>query len=270
MAGQYFKVEYSTDGSTWTNFGNQSSNSFTVTGLTAGTLYFFRFTLIKSLSPLVECDPVVKTFYLPDEQPCASVVGEIQQDGDIYELVLTFTLPSPYSDPCGGWRLDYGIAPNMTTIYFPSFIASPSINPMTLPAINATYTVKLYSIDCEGNATLCDELEVTPPIEPCAHADISDEEIVLINGQWFIKLMIVPSNPVSTTYSISYYQANTVTSGQPDPGGTVTVNVTGTNPEIFYIPISPNLFVPNGIISYAGGVVDRCGFTSRFDVSEQA
>jgi hypothetical protein len=268
VSGQFFRVEYSTDGVSYTLWSNTITNTlFTVTGLTEGTLYYFRFTLLLGTSPVTECDPVVRTYFIPATEPCVEVTGEITRAGDIWELVLTFVLASPYVAPCGGYRLEYGISPNFTSLYFPTFLASPAINPMTLPASNGVYTVKIYTIDCEGNEVLCNEITVNPP-GGCTHATIhNDTRMIKINGKYYLYIYVNPSVPASTFYSISYQQANSVMSGVNDPGGTVVVYPSGGSPELFIISVIPNVTIIGDTISYIGTVTDNCNYSSAFDES---
>lgn len=267
VGSQTFKVEYSTDGTSYTLWGSETNAAFTVTGLTAGVLYYFRFTLVRSTSPLVECDPVIKTYTIPEESPCVTVEGDLEAVGDVWELTLTFTLPSPYVNPCGGYRLEYGISPNFNSINIPTFITSPSINPLVLPASNGVYTVNIYAVDCSGNETLCDDLTVNPTVPTCEHAVLSSATMEFVGGLYRIALEVTPSIPASSNYIVSYQQANAVSSGVPDPGGTVSLQVTGGSPETFYIPVNPNMNVYGNAITYVGTLTDRCNYSSVFDIS---
>lgn len=267
ITGQFFKVEYSTDGVSYTIFSTTETNTpFTITGLTAGTLYYFRFTLIQSASPLVECDPVIQTYFIPESQPCVEVEGEIVRNGDIYTLVLTFTLPSPYAAPCGGYKLEYGISPNFNTIYFPTFLTSPSINPMSLPAGPGTYTVNIYSIDCAGKEVLCDSIEVVAP-SSCDHAVVTAADLIHNSSGYFLTFTITQSNPISPNYKLTYQQVNALSSGVNDPGGTIILTANGSPSQTFMVQVYPNLNVYNNIISYSGSILDLCKFSSPFDES---
>lgn len=274
LANQGFRVEYR-DGplTPWTLFGVETTNTIVITGLSAWKCYDIRITFLQSISPLVECDPEIWNYCIPDELPCGSIDGEITLEGDIYELTISVTPPSPATDPCGGWILEYGpvTSPQQpyTVVPFASMLTSPAMFPMSIPIpANTDYYIALYAVDCEGNYTLCDSVVVTSYSEPCEHATIDAVEIIEQSGAYYLQIAVFPSVPPSSVYYISYYQANAVTSGVPDPGGTVIVTPAGTpTPEIFLIPISPNVNVANNIISYVGAVIDGCKHSSRFDIS---
>lgn len=274
VANQGFLVEYRIKGTTpWNTHGIETTNTFTVTGLTLGACYEFQITFLQSVSPLVECGPIIKEQCLPEEEPCATIAGEITLQGDVYELTITLTLPSPYNDPCGGWQVVYGPITSPQQPFTTLILATlQGVSPIVVPgATNTAYYLAVYAVGCEGDLILCSETTVEPVSEPCDHATIDNIDIVLLNGAYFLQISVTPSNPPSNIYYISYYQANQVTSGVPDPGGTVIVYPTAPGspitPETFLVPISPNTSVPNLIISYVGAVVDSCNHSSRFDIS---
>lgn len=270
IANQAFKVEYRVQGTTpWTLWGLETSNTFTVTGLSLDECYEFQITFLRSVSPLIECDPVIYTKCIPAETACPELEGAISVSAGIYSLVIGASLPSPYQEACGGWNVYYGPATSpqgaLTQIHYTSLLG---VFPITIPGIsNGPYLVQLYSVDCDGNEHLCDEVTIDPYSTPCDHAIISSAEIVNLGG-WKLKLTVVPSNPASITYYLTYHQANAVSSGVPDPGGNVTLTPTGSNPDVFYIPISPNFAVYAGVITYVGALVDACNYSSNFDVSK--
>lgn len=265
MGGQQLKVEYSTDGVTYTFDSYQSSNTFTTTfgGFVAGTLYYFRFTLVKSLSPLVECDAVVKTYLIPEEIPCLEISGTVTKRGEGWILTITYATPSPYSAPCGGYILKYGPSYPLASIAYSTIPPSPIV----LPASNQTYYVELYGVDCEGNQVLCDQISVPPTVGPCVPAVLLSAGIFQTGSGYGLRFLITPSVPAATSYIVSYSQVNQVTSGMGDPGGNVQLNATGANPEQFTIPVNPNMNLYNNIISYAGSITDGCGGVLMFDVS---
>ena len=145
--GQYLKVEYSTDGTNYTFDSYQSSNTFTTSysGFTAGTTYYFRFTVVKSLSPLVECDSVVKTYSIPSEIDCLEWDASLVKcDENQYFLNIYYTPPSPYVAPCGGYVIRYGTSYPLQSI---SYISLPA-SPIVIPASNQIYYVEMYALDC--------------------------------------------------------------------------------------------------------------------------
>lgn len=266
QGSQQLKVEYSTDGVNYTLDSYQTSNTFTTTyaGYTAGTLYYFRFTIVKSLSPLVECDPVVKTYFIPETIYCLDFTAELTNVGDMWYLSIAYTTPSPYNAPCGGYVLEYGTSFPLTSIAYATLPASP----LVFPAANQKYFVEIYSLDCSGNRVLCDEFEIEPEPVPCTAAVMNSADLVFSGGSYYIEISLTHSIPAATSYIITYSQANAVTSGVPDPGGSVTVYPTSANPDTFSVKVNPNLFLnSNSPISYAGNITDGCGGTIPFDES---
>lgn len=263
VGGQSFKVEYSLDGVNYTLWGYETNTPFTVTGLTAGEFYYFRFTLVKSLSPLVECDPVVKTYFIPEEQPCETVSAAIEENDTVYQLVVNFSVSSPVVTPCGGWVLKYGkVGTTLTSLQ----LSSLSPNPMYLPASNDSYKVELYAVDCNGNLSLCDQVIAEPPFVACESATLLSADLQYNNGAYELVLTVIPPTPAVNTFTIVYNQVNALSSGLPD-NGIIAVNATGANPQVITIPLNPNFNLYAPVISYAGSITDGCGGTLGFDKS---
>lgn len=267
IANQAFRVEFSTDGVTYFLLGLRDNTPFTFIGAD-DTLYYFRFTLLSSLTPLIECEPKVRTYYAAGPSECVTGDSEIARFGQNYFLQTEISFPSPYNEPCGGYQVVYGTQNPYTTLNIASFYTSPSNNPLMLPAINSDYDIWLYSLDCFGNRTLCFHNEVPALDEPCDHALLTKVELVRENGIWKIKFTLTPSSPASATYKIAYSQINNVTTGIPDPGGIVTFTATGNNPEQFEIQVQPNqnILPTNGFdkILYQGSITDYCNYTTNF------
>lgn len=264
IANQGFKVEYREQGDpTWILWGVEDNDAFSITGLSEGVTYEVQYTFLSSLSPQVACDPVVKVYYIPAEIPCVTASADITQVGDLWELAIRVTYPSPYTAPCGGFEVEYGTAAPYTVVPYTTLPY-----PIIFPASNDAYYVAIYSLDCNGNRIKCWEDVIEPSSSPCTHATINSAYIYTANGLWYLSLTITPSSPLSTTYDIVFSQTNTVTSGIPDAGTVTQVNSTGTNPETFIIQINPNpnINFTNGqyIIKYQGAISDRCDYSSPF------
>lgn len=269
VAGQQFKVEYSTDGSTWTFDGYHATNTFTTnySGFTAGGTYYFRFTIVKSISPLVECDSVVRVITLPDEVDCLTITDVVIERVHFfptfnYNLKISFTPPA--NAPCGGYVLKYGVAYPLTSISYSALPASP----ITLPVTNNPYFVEFYVLDCDGNETLCYQNVVSyePPEEPCVPASLSSTTLSKSAGVSYLTFTIIPSTPATTAYTLNYTQINTNGNGIPD-SGTATLPTNGSNPQIFTIQVAPNMAIRQGIVYYSGSITDDCGNSMSFNVS---
>lgn len=262
LAGQQFKIEWSSDGSTWTFDSYQTVNTFVTTysGFTAGDTYYFRFTIVKSLSPLVECDAVTRVITLPEENAadCLDITASIAKFFLQKILNVGYTIPMGFQLPCGGFRLKHGSAYPLTVINYSTYPP----NPITIPIGNATaYYVEFYSVDCDGEETLCyQELVVAPDPEACTPATLVDMYLTRIGGVPKLVVIITPSSPAAPTYTISYSEVYPINGIQDS--GTVTVNATGSNPETFTLTINPSL--GGGLSEYQGSITDGCTGTLVF------
>lgn len=263
VSGETFKVRYRTHpAGSWTTLSPNKTNSpFTVTGLSAG-VYDFEFTLVRNSSPLVECDPVIKTFTVVEESDCIEAEGAIPRNGDIYTLTITYT---GTANACY-YEVEYGpVGGPLQVALYNTLPASP----FTLPASNASYSVVIRACDCNGTCKKCYEGTVDPPTS-CEAASVTAAELVYVNGVINIHLTIVQSTPPTTTFTVSYHQNNMVTAGVPDPGGTIQVSATPSTTQL-YIPVNPNLNVvpTNGelVLFYYGSLTDRCNNSTKFTAS---
>lgn len=267
-ANQGFRIEYRTQGdSVWILHGVETDNTVSITGLSDNTCYEIRITFLQSISPLVECPSVIQTRCTGAELPCATIeVGSDTVEGQ-YMITLTLGLSSPYTDPCGGWKIVHGENSGVkSTVYYSTLIG---VSPINIPKTynGAPYYAAIYSIDCNGNETLCDNDIYDPPSIPCTPAVLTNVAINYLAGNSTITITLTPSNPSVNGYTVNYHQSNQVTSGVNDPGGSVHFNATGNNPEIFTFSINPNLTNPAGRITYVGAVIDHCGQSHPFDKS---
>lgn len=264
LTGQQLKVEYSTDGVTYTFDSYQTTNTFTTSygGFVAGEVYYFRFTLVKG-SPLVECDSIVQRYQVPEETDCLDFVAEIVEIDRVWRLNITYTIPSPYVQPCGGYVLKYGTTnPPTQVINYPNLPAS-----ISLVVTNSTYYVELYQVDCEGNLQLCFQ-EIIEPEEPeCEPASFSEKYVTHIGGNWYLNFLINQSNPQSPTYTLNYSQSNALTSGVGDSGITTLVS-SGADPQLFIWQVNPNMNIVGNTVTYVGNIIDNCGNTLYFDISK--
>lgn len=266
LAGQGFHIRHREQFTTlWTDDGIFTDNTPEITGLTEGLCYEFEITFLPSVSPLSECDPVIQIICVPEEQPCSEMSYTYEKTQNYYTITLNFSVPSPAVLPCGGYRLYYNPVGSPQTFAIANFSTFPTT--MVIPvATSADWVFYLYAIDCDGNEFLCDVLIAEYSPVPCTPAIITDTEIILNNGVYYLQVTVTPSIPATNTYIITYWQCQQVTSGSPD-GGTVNQNSTGNNPEIFTIPINPNLNGAGSRITYCGTVTDICNNSVNFDVT---
>jgi len=267
ITGQYFKVEYSTDGQTWTFDSYQNSNSFNTTynGFTAGNTYYFRFTVVKSLSPLVECDSVIRVYTIPSEAEwdCLDFSAEITPHNITHDnLKISYTIPSPYVAPCGGYIMRWGKSYPLS--YQQAYTSLPA-SPINFIINKGTYIVEIYAVDCEGNEYLCFQDTVVPEEPDCTPASLVSVTIDAFGSTPNITIVFNAANPKPTSYAISYTQCGGAGSLPPDPGGTFNFTATSNNPETVVININPA--IGYHVITYCGSISDGCGGSIPFDKS---
>jgi hypothetical protein len=266
LAGQGFRIRHREQFTTpWTDDGVFTVQNPLITGLTEGICYEFEITFLSSVSPLVECGPAYQIICVPEEQPCIELSYTYEKTQNYYTITLNFSTPSPAVLPCGGYKMYYGpvSSPQTFTIVTFPFFPTTSVIPV---ANTADWIFYIYAIDCEGNEFLCDTLIAEYEAVPCTAAVITDVELVNTNGVYSLVITVTPSIPNSNTYVVTYWQCQAVSTGVAD-GGTVNQNSTNSNPEIFTIPINPNLSGVGGRITYCGTVTDNCNNSRNFDIS---
>lgn len=270
VAGQQFKVEYSTDNINWTFDSYQNTNSFltTYSGFQPGETYYFRITIVQTFSPYKECDSVTFVKTMRQEVECItnfslSIVEKKVLGISFYTLVITYTPPD--DAPCGGYVLKHGTSYPLQSTNYTSLPASP----IQLPISNQTQYVEIYVVDCDGNEILCsmDSIEpYTPPVVTCTPGSIHTSRLYRQGGNYYLELGIIPSTPPSASYTVSYAQVNTNGSGVPD-SGLITIPATGANPQVITVQITPNFAIRQGLVYYSGSVTDGCGNTIPFSIS---
>lgn len=265
VAGQFFKVEYSTDNINWTFDGYHASNQILTnySGFTSGVQYYFRISLVKSLSPLVECDPVIVPFSIPEDITCYDFSTSLVKVGGLWMIQVSYSVPSPLVAPCS-WEVRYG--GNYPLQNVTNYTNLPS-SPFTIPTVFGNNYVEIYAIDCEGNSKLCYSSQVVYVEPPCTPAIIAALSITSTSGNQ-LNIVISHSNPMPTSYTIAYSQCQTPTVGIADPGGVIVVNAFSVNPQTIAIPINPNIYVPGENPRYCGTITDGCGNTIPFSVSK--
>lgn len=256
-ANQGFKVRTRPQyGTTWADEGIFTTNAISL-DLPAGC-YEVEITFLRSLSPLIACDPYYDVICTQEEQPCGDIdTITVTRVLFTYTATVTFNQPSPASTPCGGWavyRSTAGTTP-VKTIYS---TLPPSI---LFTSTSGTVTVQLYSIDCAGNETLCDSVQGSYSPEPCT--PLSFISAVLDIPNQTLTLTFTPSNP-NGTYYLTYNQCSYVREGTPDSGTLTLVNPSGT-PIVWVVPINPNTYATE-VFKYCGTITDNCNISTTFAV----
>lgn len=266
QSGEYFKIEYSSDGVTWTFDSYQQSNTFLTnsSSFVAGNTYYFKFSIVKSMSPYVECDAVVRAYSIPNVADCIDdFTVTMEQNGNSYNLKIAYNYPISYTMPCGGFVFKYGTSYPLTAIQYMALPASP----FSIPVPAGTYFYELYVLDCNGKESMCVLGSVIYQKPPCTAATVSSATLTKKNNTRYIQFNIAHSSPAASSYTISYLQTNNNLAGNIPDSGTVTVAATPANPQTIMIPVNPNYNVVNYIgINYSVSVTDGCGKTIIFDL----
>lgn len=266
VAGQYFKVEYSTDNINWTFDGYHGSNQILTNynGFTTGVQYYFRISLVLSLSPLEECDPIIIPFFVPEDITCYTFETSLIKLIAMWMIEVNYTVPSPAVTPCS-WEVRYGGSFPLANSVIYNTLPNPSFY---IPTVSGNNYIEVYALDCEGNRKLCYTSQAIYVIPPCVPAVISGLSITSVSGN-HLNISITHSSPIPASYTIAYSQCQTPHYGIADPGGVVTVNAFSTvNPQTIVIPINPNIAVSGENPVYCGTITDGCGNTIPFSVSK--
>lgn len=265
VGSQRFYVRYrALPAGTWIVLSEQTNAPFVISGVAPGQ-YELEASLITG-SPATLCPPDITPFTVPEDIDCLEFTAGFQHVNGVWTIRLSRSIPSPYIAACY-YEVTYGIAPNLTTLTYTSF---PTTS-ISLPASEDSYTVIVRAFDCDGNSVECYNEVIEPPVVECEHATLDFAEIYQIGEQYYINISMHPSVPASATYTITFYQYGTYTSGTGDPGGTYTVTVNGTDPEQFAFPINPNhnVAMENGsyFFHYDGTVADDCNYMTKFNAN---
>lgn len=268
LSGQGFQIRHRVQfTSIWTDDGVFTTNSPTITGLDFDTCYEFEITFLNSISPLIGCDPIIQMYCTPQEQDCITIDTEIRNiRKGIYHLYIDVTFPSPFTNPCGGYKVYYA---ELSSPQQPFQSISYSFIPTNFLIANVdetkTYIVQVYAIDCEGNEQLCDTSIVSFEEPPCTAAVLNSTTLQFIGGIFILTFNITQSTPTTNIFFVQYNQCQIVSTGVPD-GGNVQKIASGGNPEIFTVQVNPNFNV-NSSITYCGSITDGCNFSHNFDVT---
>jgi hypothetical protein len=80
LSSPYYRIQYSTDNSTWTTLNGTASSNFTVTGLSAGTLYYFRVAAVNPTGTGPYSSSVTATTYPPNPGAFSLSVSGVGQN----------------------------------------------------------------------------------------------------------------------------------------------------------------------------------------------
>lgn len=261
IAGQSFKVRYRTlpAGS----FGSQTvftSNTISYVGLSAGD-YEFEIIWFNGSEDCPATYRYITVAGAPTPS-CLSFSAELEQNGLLYELVLTYPPPSPVGWPPCGYKVRIIQGSNTQNITLAS-LSLTGEQRFTVPNYQGLQVI--VTADYCNNVTLeCLNADVPGIIPECEPIVILDTEIIrdtMNPDEWVITITYNQSNPFTLSTTIFYAQnPSQVAPGRtPDTGtytGVVLFPSGGTDHITVRVrPAIGQWSVPN----YTGYMTDHCG-----------
>lgn len=288
----YFKTRYRLlPAGAYTANVNRTNAPFTLASLAVGDYEMEIIFVDVEGATETECPAVIHEFSVDPEFTCFPFDAEIVQNGALYELVVTYTLPSPLSWPPCGFDITWNQNGTNNTIHYATLPLSGEIR-YTIPT-NANTSLTVLADMC-GYYNVCFEESVPKiPSPNCTPAVLTGYDLVFTPppvgavvgtpGTWNARAFGINSNPATPIYNFSYQELSLVPPGYvPDsgnfsfPGGLplgnflYTIPQPGTlNPKGVFLYITggfPSELIPNCII-YRISFVDYCNVRHTFCVS---
>lgn len=268
----YFKVRQRLIGGSYSAYHNETNTPF-VLNLAVGN-WEFEVIYVKvdtSVSPAVatECDPTYFTRVVTDPFTCLDFEAEIIQVGTQYILRITYTQTSPPTNPACGWDIIFsqqGTA--ATTVPYATLPLSGQID-LTLPQ-NGDVALIIRANLCNGNYQNCFDDDVIAPSAACTPFTNVTAQIRLVNGNYYLDISYIGSNPPTTFINAAYNQTQPIVSSpnfgvltQP-PGFHTQTTPPGTTTITTLINPTPHPLFGLECIQYKGNIVDVCENVSYF------
>lgn len=208
--GQYFKERHRLlPSGSWSAYTNRSNTPFTITGLSIGD-HEFEFILVNADD--THCPPVYRTHTLVGDYDCISFNALMKQDGQLFYVEVTYTLPPSHTAPDCGWRVEY--EQNGNTQSF-TLSALPASGVLKIPCKNATTIVRMIADMCNGRTRICDVKEVAsiyiPACTPMQNVQMNVTEIfdpATGKCRYFLNITFTQSVPASTRVKLDYLQTS--------------------------------------------------------------
>lgn len=262
-----FKTRYrEAPSGAWSSYVDRTNTAFTLTGLTDGN-YELEVIFVKADG--TECPATYREFTVVTPADCAEFTAEIVQNGNLFILQISYTIPSPYVTPPCGYKITYG----GTTVSYASLPASP----IQIPVPNATIQVVITANGCNGNEVECFNQDI-PAIDPVCTPIVVLSDTLVFNNVYpngFIGMSLTvsftQSAPASKYITFIVNQIN-VLSGLPGqasyPNMTYGPLPTGATTAA-NVPLVMNNAVAGGLYEVSWLIVDGCGVTHTGSASLQ-
>lgn len=261
LAGQSFKVRYrllpnGVFGST-TTF---TSNTISYAALPEGQ---YQFEIIW-YNGVEDCPAVLYVFNVedPPTPACLDFTAEIVQNGLIYELVVTYPVPSPFQLPdCGyDFRIVQGV--NIQNINGVVLNGSGEVR-FTIVSNEGLY-LRITANHCGDNMEVCFDDDVTGIDPECSPIVITDVQIVPhpSNPDYRqIRIFYNQSTPRTLNTTIWYMQTDSLAPGVVPDSGTIftSISLSPTSNITFVVIPKKGQWVTDP--SYRGTMTDYCGNT---------
>lgn len=278
----YFKTRYRLlPAGAYTANVNRTNAPFTLSGLAVGDYEMEVIFVDVEGATEIECPAVIHSFSVDPEFTCFPFDAEIEQNGNLYELVITYTLPSPLSWPPCGFDITWNQNGSNNTIHYATLPLSGEIR-YTLPA-NLDVNLIVMADMC-GYFNVCFE-ETVPkiPSPNCTPAILTGYDLNYnpLSGVWRIRLNITNSNPTTNNYVFAFQELS-LTNMPPDSGFHTEIGSFSAGQALFFgntivqpkgifltapnpNPDDPPIYIPNCII-YQLSFVDYCNVPHQITV----
>lgn len=271
-AGDYFKARYQTyPGGAWSSYSNYSTQTITITGLALGS---YRLEVIYVRNGTIECDPAYVLFDVVDPVTCVGFSAQITKAdcASLAYLEITYTLPSPYTDPPCGHDITY-ITNGVTNTV--NYSALPISGLIKIQVPNASTSLTIKANLCNGEQIVCFEDTIAPAEVPCQpHTNLSGylEPHQTKPGQYYIRVSYTMSCPRTIGQESNWIQtSNMWPLGTPPDSGvgntTFDSGIAALSNTTFSVVVKPNSY--EGELSYKFRIKDVCGVWHELTLTVQ-
>lgn len=259
VSGQSFKIRWrKLPGGSFTGYSTQTANTFTISGLDIDSDYEFE---VYHDDP--ECPITTFTIHTDGYACPEGISAEIVQNGSIFEIVFSYTDPTPPFPPCG-YKVQWtqsGAAGEFNYTTLPTGGLRLTI-PQNIPT-----TVWLYINDCQSIKE-CYAADLQPADTACDPIVITSVTITQKGNPvyWAIRIFFNQSTPRTLSGTITWIQTNPLPpGGVPDSGSaTFPFVLSPTTNHTFDVKptVNPQIEIP----TYRGTLIDECGVTHHWSV----
>lgn len=266
--GQKFITRYrELPGGSYSSPVDRTNAQFTISGLNAGSVYELE---VIFFNGSINCPATYRQFTVadipsPPSLTCIDFTPTLEQNGLIYELVLSYSLPSPPNTPPCGYKIRIIQDGNTQNITLPSLSLSGE-EKFTVPSNNGLQVI-VWADYCNGNLIEClneDVVGIEPACTPMIVTGTTIERDTSNPDYWVIKINFINSIPPTLSATIFFAQDPAqVKPGLTPNSGTRIIPMNPTAVSISF-PVLPSIgqwTTP----TYTGTILDECGQTHSWN-----